>query len=114
MSIPIVTSVKHYFETLPERFQASASKGVKATYFFDIAGESGGKYAVTVDDGTMSVTEGDVASPSATIKMHCDDYVQMVNGELSGPVAFMKGKMKVVGNVVLAQKMTAMFPPGKA
>ena len=39
--------------------------------------------------------------------MSGDDYVQMVNGKLIGTMAFMKGKLKVTGNVMLAQKMNA-------
>jgi putative sterol carrier protein len=108
-----VTSVKHYFETLPERFVASAAKGVKAIYQFDLAGEGGGTYHVTIDDGTMQVAEGPAASPNTTIKMTADDYVQMVNGKLSGTMAFMKGKLKVTGNVLLAQKMQSFLPPAK-
>jgi putative sterol carrier protein len=108
-----VTSVKHYIETLPERFVASASKGVKAVFQFEIAGEGGSNFHVSVDDGTMAVEEGVAPSPSTTIKMNADDYVQMVNGKLSGTMAFMKGKLKVTGNVMLAQKMQNIFPPAK-
>jgi putative sterol carrier protein len=108
-----VDSVKQYFDTLQERFIASAAKGVKATYQFELAGDGGGTYHVTVDDGTMTVTEGPAASPNTTIKMAAGDYIQMVNGKLSGTMAFMKGKLKVTGNVMLAQKMNAFLPPAK-
>ena len=66
-----------------------------------------------VDDGTMAVSEGPADSPNTTIKMAAEDYVQMVNGKLSGTMAFMKGKLKVTGNVMLAQKMQNIFPPAK-
>jgi putative sterol carrier protein len=108
-----VTSVKEYFDTLSERFIASAAKGVKAVYQFELAGDGGGTYHVTIDDGTMQVAEGASPAPSTTIKMTADDYVQMVNGKLSGTMAFMKGKLKVTGNVLLAQKMQAFLPPSK-
>ncbi len=108
-----VTSVKHYFDTLPERFVPEAAKGVNAVYQFEIAGDGGGTYHVKIADGTMQVVEGPAESPSATIKMAADDYVQMANGKLSGTMAFMKGKLKVTGNVMLAQKMQAFLPPAK-
>ena len=113
MSGQQVSSVKQYFDTLNERFIASAAKGVKATFQFELAGEGGGTYHVKVDDGTMAVVEGPTESPSTTIKMAADDYVQMVNGKLSGTMAFMKGKLKVTGNVMLAQKMQSFLPPSK-
>ena len=109
----VVTSVKNYFETLPERFIASASKGMNAIFQFELAGEDGGTYHVKVEDGTMAIAEGPAAAPSATIKMKAEDYVKMVNGQLSGTMAFMKGQMKISGNMMLAQKMQAIFPPNK-
>ncbi len=108
-----VSSVKEYFDTLPQRFVASAAKGVKAVFQFELAGEGGGTYHVNINDGTMQVAEGPAAKADTTIKMASDDYVQMVNGKLSGTMAFMKGKLKVAGNVMLAQKMQAFLPPEK-
>ena len=108
-----VSSVKEYFDTLPQRFVASAAKGVKAVYQFELSGDGGGTYHVTIDDGTMTVAEGASEKPSTTLKMTGADYVDMVNGKLSGTMAFMKGKLKVSGNVMLAQKMQAFLPPEK-
>ena len=50
---------------------------------------------------------------TATIKMTAEDYVMMVNGKLNGTMAFMKGQMKVTGNMMMAQKMQQIFPPNK-
>ena len=108
-----VTSVKHYFETLPARFKADAAKGVKATFQFELAGEDGGTWHVVVDDGTMALAEGAAAAPSTVLKMDAPNYVKMVNGDLGGTMAFMRGLLKVTGNVLLAQKMQAIFPPHK-
>jgi putative sterol carrier protein len=109
----LVSSVKDYFETLPQRFVPSAAKGVNAVFQFELSGDGGGTYHVVVEDGTMKIVEGAAASPSTTIKMASSDYVDMVNGKLNGAMAFMKGKLKVAGNVMLAQKMQTIFPPHK-
>lgn len=106
-----VTSVQNYFETLPQRFQAGASKGLHAIFQFELAGA--GTYHVKVDDGTMQIVEGASDAANTTIKMTGDDYVKMVNGQLSGTMAFLRGKMKIAGDVALAQKMQAIFPPNK-
>ncbi len=108
-----VSTVQEYFDTLPARFVASAAKGVNAVFQFELAGEGGGTYHVTVTDGAMSVAEGPSPSPSATLKMNADNYVKMANGDLNGAMAFMKGQLKVTGNVLLAQKMQQIFPQGK-
>ena len=108
-----VSTVKEYFDTLSNRFVPNAAKGVKAVFQFELAGDGGGTYHVTVDDGVMSVAEGPSPTPSATLKMSADNYVKMANGELNGAMAYMKGQLKVTGNVLLAQKMQAIFPQGK-
>ncbi len=107
-----VSSVKEYFDTLPARFVASASKGLTAIFQFELAGDGGGTYHVTVKDGAMAVAEGPAPSPSAILRMSAENYVKMANGELNGAMAFMKGQLKVTGNVLLAQKMQAIFPQG--
>jgi putative sterol carrier protein len=108
-----VSTVKEYFDTLPTRFVANAAKGVNAVFQFELAGDGGGTYNVTVKDGVMAVAEGPSPTPSATLKMTADNYVKMANGELNGAMAYMKGQLKVTGNVLLAQKMQAIFPQGK-
>ena len=108
-----VASVKEYFDTLDSRFVASASKGLNAVFQFELAGDDGGQYNITVNDGTMKVETGTAATPSVTIKMAAADYLKLVNGQLNGTMAYMKGQMKVTGNLMLAQKMQAVFPVGK-
>lgn len=107
-----VSSVKEYFDTLPIRFVASAAQGINATFQFELPGDGGGTYHVKVVDGAMSVHEGPVASPSTTLKMTAQDYIKMANGDLNGMTAFMSGHLKVTGNMMLAQKMQAIFPQG--
>ena len=108
-----VASVKEYFDTLNQRFVASASKGLNAVFQFELSGDGGGSYNIAVNDGSMEVKEGTAATPSVTIKMAADDYLKLVNGQLNGTMAYMKGQMKVTGNLMLAQKMQAVFPVGK-
>lgn len=108
-----VSTVKEYFDTLTTRFVASAAKGVNAVFQFELAGDGGGTYHVTVSDGTMNVSVGPAPAPSTTLKMSADNYVKMVNGDINGAMAYMKGQLKVSGNVLLAQKMQAIFPQGK-
>ena len=108
-----VTSVKDYFDTLPQRFQPGAAKGVHATFQFELSGDGGGTYHVKVEDGSIAIGEGPAPSANATIKMKGDDYVKMVNGQLSGTMAFLKGQMKIAGDMILAQKMQQLFPPNK-
>ena len=109
-----ITSADNYFETLDQRFVASAAAGVNAVFQFELAGENGGTFHIVVGDGKMSWAKAAHASPSVTIKMAAEDYVKMVNGKLNGQMAFMTGKMKIAGQIPLAMKMQNIFPANKA
>lgn len=109
----VAESVKQYFATIQERFVADKAKGVNATFQFELAGDNAGTYHLVVNDGTVAVVEGAHEKPTVTIKMTGENFIKMSNSELSGQMAFMSGKMKVVGNVMMAQKMANFLPPHK-
>lgn len=109
----MVTSVKQYFDTLPERFQRDAAKGVQAVFQFDLTGPGGAAYHVAVDGPTIAVAEGFHTAPTVTFKMAADDYLKLSNGKMNGHLAFATGKMKISGNMMVAIKMQALFPPAK-
>ena len=44
-----------------------------------------------------------------TITADSEDYVKIFTGELDGMQAFMKGKIKLAGDLNLAMKLTQMF-----
>ena len=106
-----VSSVKEYFDTLQDRFIADKAKGVSAVVVYDLTGDNGGTWTVTIDDGTLSVAEGGVEKPKVTFKMVASDYVDMVNGDLDGRRAFMTRKLKIAGSIPTAKKMETFLPP---
>jgi putative sterol carrier protein len=107
-----IASSTEYFETLGERFLPERAAGVDATYLFRLEGEGGGTWTVTVRDKTLSVSSGDVPSPSVTYQMKASDYVDLANGDLGGVKAVLSRKLKVSGNIVLAKRMNDFLPPG--
>jgi len=91
-------------------FQCGCGEGLEAVYQFDLTGDNGGKYNLAIDDGQLTVTEGTHASPSITITMAANDYLDMSNGKLNPQMAFMSGKLKIAGDMGLAMKMQQLFP----
>ena len=62
------------------------------------------------------VVTGEGAKPDCTVTIADADLVAMAEGRLSGMSAFMGGKMKIKGNMGLAQKFGALLangPPSK-
>ncbi len=102
-------TVKETFDAMPSTFIKEKAKGVSAVYQFDITGDGGGKYYAEIVDGELTVAEGVHEKPSITIKMKDKNYLKMVEGKLNGQIAFMTGKLKIKGDMLLAVKMNEMF-----
>ena len=64
-----VSSCQEYFDTLQDRFIADKAGGVDASYVYELSGDGGGSWTVTVKGGELSVKEGAVDSPDVTYKM---------------------------------------------
>ena len=104
-----ITSVKDVFGGMPAAFSAAAAKGVNATFQFEITGEGGGSWTVNMKDGACQVAEGTHAAPTVTLTMASDTWLGIVNKQVNAIQAFMGGKLKLTGNMMLAQKIQDLF-----
>jgi len=103
------TSCKQAFDMMASRFNKEAAKGLKAVYVFDLSGDGGGKWNVSIDNDKCEVKEGPHPSPNITISMTAQDYLDMLSGKLNGQVAFMSGKLRIAGDMGLALRMQSLF-----
>ena len=58
-----------------------------------------------IKDQKIEAMEGMHPSPTIVIKMAETDYMNVVNGKMSGEKAFMTGKLQFKGNIILALKL---------
>lgn len=72
----------------------------------DFGGE--GKIHIDGAGGSNVVTNEDKPADT-TIAIGWEDFQSMAAGQLDPMMAFMQGKMKVVGDIMLAQKLTPML-----
>jgi putative sterol carrier protein len=99
-------SAREFFETLPSRADASKTAGMSNSYLFDIDGA--GKWLVSVEDGTVSVTEGE-GDADATISASEENFQKIVSGEQNPTTAYMTGKLKIKGDMGAAMKLQKLF-----
>eukprot|EP00611_Tribonema_gayanum_P004900 TRINITY_DN1412_c0_g1_i1.p2 TRINITY_DN1412_c0_g1~~TRINITY_DN1412_c0_g1_i1.p2 ORF type:complete len:125 (-),score=37.02 TRINITY_DN1412_c0_g1_i1:72-446(-) len=67
-------------------------------------------WLVDLKNGTGSITEGDTESPAeATIELDEANLLLICSGKLTPQAAFMKGKMKVKGNVMKSMKLNPLL-----
>lgn len=103
------SSVHDVFSRMPEVFNPHAAQELDAVFQFEIHGEGGGTWNVAVQEGTCSIEDGVHENPRVTITMSADDWLALVNRRLNGVQAFMTGKLKVRGDLMLAQRIYDIF-----
>ena len=110
MSFPSTAS--ELFAAMPANFNAEAAGDLNATIQFDLTGDSGGVWAVTVADGKCDVTTGGANAPTLTLTMEAGDFMALSRGDLNPMTAFMGGKIKLQGDMGLAMKLQSLFGLG--
>jgi nitrite reductase/ring-hydroxylating ferredoxin subunit/putative sterol carrier protein len=104
------SSVAAYFESLEARFDRAAAGDLDAVFQWVLTGQDARAHFAAVKEGAIHVASGVHPAPTIAIEMSADDYLQMINGELSGPLAFSTGRGKLRGPVRLAMRMQKLFP----
>lgn len=97
---------KDFFEkTLPMRFKPEKAAGIDVVAQLNVTGPEGGSWTVSIKDQKLQVTEGINPSPTLTLKMNENDFMNMVNGKLSAEKAFFTGRVQFKGNISVALKL---------
>jgi len=104
-----MAAVAKLFENMPSAFNAEKAGDMNAVVQFDLSGEGGGKWFVSIAGGNCEVTEGETESPTATIRMEASDYAALVAGELNAMSAFMQQKIRVEGDLNTVMKFQNLF-----
>ncbi len=103
------TKIRTMMENMPNSFKPEKAVGVNATIQYNLTGDGGSTWASKIGDGVCTIEEGEAESPTMTITMDANDYVEMMSGRLDGMQAFMMGKIKVTGDIMLASRLLTFF-----
>ncbi|MCP4755034.1 MAG: SCP2 sterol-binding domain-containing protein [Proteobacteria bacterium] len=103
------SSIAEVFEMMPSAFKPDAAAGVDIVFQFNISGEGGGDWYVTIKDQKCEVTQGQADSATTTMKISGEDYVKLLSKELNPMVAFSSGRLKVEGDMMKAQLLGQLF-----
>jgi putative sterol carrier protein len=103
-------TVAETFETMQTLFNPAAAAGLNTTIQWDISGEQAGKWAFKFADQTSQLIPGGVEKPDLTMMMSDKDWLAIAEGKLDPMNAFVTGKVKTAGNVMLAMRLPQLFP----
>jgi acyl dehydratase/putative sterol carrier protein len=98
------------FQGMQQQFQPDRASGVDATVQWLIS--DGGEekpYALTIKDGTLSWEPGRADSPTVTLSTDSESFTALMTGKAQGPALYMSGKLRIQGDLMLAQRMGSFF-----
>lgn len=95
-------------EKLQSRFNPEAAKDMNEVFQFHFS--DAGSHYLNIQDGTLDIQEGEHDDPSVSLSTSTETLKGIMNGDINGMTAFMTGKLKATGNVMLATKLTSLFP----
>lgn len=102
--------IEPVLKDLSKNFNAQLVQSVGVVYKFDItSGKDKKTWIVDLKNGTGSLKEGDGAA-DCTLSLNDNDCVALMSGKLNPQQAFMKGQLKIKGNMMAAQKLANVVP----
>lgn len=110
MTSPITDSMLH---VVPKSFVPEKAEGVDTVVQYKFTGSDTSEWYLIVKDKTLTIEQGVHPNPNMTMTFDADAYLKIANGELDPTMAFMRGKVKVSGDMKVALKMGQFFKYGK-
>jgi putative sterol carrier protein len=96
-----------FFEHLAERGNEPLLHSISGTVRLDI--QDAGSWFVVVKNGAVSVSR-DTAGADCVLACSREDFERMVVGKQNPTTLLLQGKMKITGNIGLAQLFQRLFP----
>lgn len=102
-------TVAETIEKLTSAFNPAAAGGLNKTIQLDITGDEAGTWAVKIANQTCEIVPGGVEKPDLTLIMKDQDWLALTQRKLDPMSAFMSGKLKTKGDMMLATRIPALF-----
>ncbi|XP_018394175.1 PREDICTED: peroxisomal multifunctional enzyme type 2 isoform X2 [Cyphomyrmex costatus] len=92
------------------------AKKVNAIFLYNITvgGKQTSEWTLDLKNGEVHKGKPKSGKADATLTVEDKDMVQIALGKLSPQLAFMRGKLKITGNIMLTQKLKSLMETNKA
>jgi predicted lipid carrier protein YhbT len=102
------------FDAMPQAFDAAAAGGLSAVAEWRIAVEPEAPPVtrrVRIADSRCTVSRETEGDADVVYELGGVDFLRLTTGQLDGPQLFVTGRLRIIGDLMLAARMPAMFKP---
>jgi putative sterol carrier protein len=103
-----MSDVTSLLDTMQQRFNPGAASGMDEIFQYDIDDE--GSWHIIIKQDQCEIAAADETEASVTLSMTKDTLASVINGDTDGMQAFMMGDIKASGDVMLATRLSDLFP----
>lgn len=89
------TTAKEIIESIPLRIKKDKAADYSTSFQFDISGETGGQYTLTINNGTAKIEQGLHGDAECVVTADAKIYEDIELGRMDPTMAFMSGQIKV-------------------
>jgi putative sterol carrier protein len=108
--VEIDTAFDKIFQGMVDAFLADKAGTANATIQWDIETPAGARtYQLQIEGGKCTWHRGPNKPATVTLKAAAPDFLRLITGKLNGMQAYFTGKLKVSGEIMLAQKQESWF-----
>ncbi|WP_320823944.1 SCP2 sterol-binding domain-containing protein [Reinekea sp.] len=101
-----MSSIVEAFSQIKSRFNATAATGLDVVFQFNVNDEA---HHLIVKEGQCTLKAGEHDDPTVTLIMDGATFQEVVSGELNGMQAFMAGRLRTEGDMMLATRLSDLF-----
>jgi putative sterol carrier protein len=103
-------TVAELFISMPEKFDSAVAGDMTKTIQWNITGDEASVWAFQIVNGVGKLIPGGVEKPDTTFTTSGKNWIAIAEGRMDSMKAFMTGKLKVTGDMMLAMKVPQFFP----
>ena len=86
---------RDFLYALPPKVLPAAVEGLDTVFHFDLEGDGGGQYTITVADQKVIVSDGLQGDPKCVVRATGENFIKLATGELNPMMAILTGKVKI-------------------
>lgn len=115
-TLGVDSALDKVFQGMVDAFRADRASGADAVIQWDVETPEGPRtYQLAVQNGKCTWNRGTSQNGKVTLAATAPNFLRLITGRLNGMQAYFQGKLKVSGDVMLAQKQEGWFQkPGQA
>jgi len=102
-------TIESLMTLLPEVFLPEQALGISAVINFDLSGDGGGDWTVTIRDQKCTAGAGKADSPDLSLAAKARDILDIFTGRLDPTRALLFGKLRMTGDMRLAMRLAELF-----